>query len=50
VGGEDTEPDLTTIEFTAADLPEDPPAQDPGPLNDPVVGQSQQQQQVSAPC
>ena len=39
------EPDLTRIEFTAADLPEDPPAQDPGPLNDTVVGQSQQQQQ-----
>jgi hypothetical protein len=39
------EPEHTTIEFTAADLPEDPPVQDPGPLNDPVVGQSQQQQQ-----
>ena len=39
------EPDLTRIEFTAADLPDDPPAQDPGPLNDTVVGQSQQQQQ-----
>ncbi len=38
-------PTCTTIEFTAADLPEDPPAQDPGPLNDTVVGQSQQQQQ-----
>jgi uncharacterized circularly permuted ATP-grasp superfamily protein len=49
VGGEqDAEPDLTTIEFTAADLPEDPPAQDPGPLNDTVVGQSQQQQQAGA--
>ena len=35
------EPDLTRIEFTAADLPDDPPAQDPGPLNDTVVGQSQ---------
>jgi uncharacterized circularly permuted ATP-grasp superfamily protein len=42
---EPEEPDLTTIEFTAADLPEDPPAQDRGPLNDTVVGQSQQQQQ-----
>jgi hypothetical protein len=50
VGGEDGEPDLTTIEFTAADLPEDPPAQDPGPRGDPVVGQSQQQQQGSVPC
>ncbi len=49
---EPAEPDLTRIEFTAADLPEDPPAQDPGPLNDTVVGQSQQQQQqgVEAPC
>jgi hypothetical protein len=48
------EPDLTRIEFTPADLSEDPPAPDPGPLNDTVVGQSQQQQQgaetaVSAP-
>jgi uncharacterized circularly permuted ATP-grasp superfamily protein len=40
------EPDLTRIEFTAADLPDDPPAQDPGPLNDTVVGQSEQQQQL----
>jgi hypothetical protein len=39
------EPDLTRIEFTAADLPGDPPAQDPGPLSDAVLGQSQQQQQ-----
>jgi hypothetical protein len=42
---EPEEADLTRIEFTAADLPDDPPAQDPGPLNDTVVGQSQQQQQ-----
>jgi uncharacterized circularly permuted ATP-grasp superfamily protein len=49
VGGEDdAAPDLTTIEFTAADLPEEPPAQDPGPLNDTVVGQSQQQQQSAS--
>jgi uncharacterized circularly permuted ATP-grasp superfamily protein len=41
------EPDLTRLEFTAADLSEDPPAQDPGPLNDTVVGQSQQQQQAA---
>jgi hypothetical protein len=38
-------PDLTRIEFTAADIPADPPHQDPGPLGDTVVGQSQQQQQ-----
>jgi uncharacterized circularly permuted ATP-grasp superfamily protein len=47
------EPHLTRIEFTAADLPEEPPAQDPGPLGDTVVGQSQQQQQsasVQGPC
>ncbi|HEY0401684.1 MAG TPA: hypothetical protein VGD09_06665, partial [Blastococcus sp.] len=42
------EPDLTRIEFTAADLPDDPPGQDPGPLNDTVVGQSQQQQQSAS--
>jgi uncharacterized circularly permuted ATP-grasp superfamily protein len=42
------EPDLTRLEFTAADLSDDPPAQDPGPLNDTVVGQSQQQQQSGA--
>ncbi|HEY4630195.1 MAG TPA: circularly permuted type 2 ATP-grasp protein, partial [Blastococcus sp.] len=42
---EPEEPEHTTIEFTAADLPEDPPAQDVGPLNDTVMGQSQQQQQ-----
>jgi uncharacterized circularly permuted ATP-grasp superfamily protein len=42
---EPEEADLTRIEFTAADLPDDPPAQDPGPLDDTVVGQSQQQQQ-----
>ena len=41
--------DLTRIEFTAADLPDEPPAQDPGPLNDTVVGQSQQQQQQTGP-
>src|SRR3954466_7277916 len=41
------EADLTRLEFTAADLSEDPPAPDPGPLNDTVVGQSQQQQQAS---
>ncbi|MCW2684707.1 MAG: hypothetical protein JWP33_2620, partial [Blastococcus sp.] len=38
-------PDLTRIEFTAADIPTDPPHQDPGPLGDTGVGQSQQQQQ-----
>jgi uncharacterized circularly permuted ATP-grasp superfamily protein len=38
-------PDLTRIEFTAADLPEDHPAPDPGPSHDPTIGQSQQQQQ-----
>jgi uncharacterized circularly permuted ATP-grasp superfamily protein len=43
------EPDRTRIEFTAADLPEDPPTQDPGPLGDTVVGQSQQQQQKKDP-
>jgi uncharacterized circularly permuted ATP-grasp superfamily protein len=42
------EPDRTRIEFTAADLPEDPPTQDPGPLGDTVVGQSQQQQQSAS--
>jgi uncharacterized circularly permuted ATP-grasp superfamily protein len=46
VVGVDAPADLTTIEFTAADLPDDPPGQDPGPLGDTVVGQSQQQQQV----
>ncbi|MGZ6869751.1 MAG: circularly permuted type 2 ATP-grasp protein, partial [Frankiaceae bacterium] len=40
------EPEFTRIEFTTADLPDDPPAQDPGPLGDTVVGQSQQQQQA----
>src|SRR5215218_9790205 len=47
-GGHDVAPGLTTIEFTPADLPEEPPAQDPGPLNDTVVGQSQQQQQSAS--
>ena len=42
---EPEQPDHTLIEFTAADLPDDPPAQDPGLLNYTVVGQSQQQQQ-----
>jgi uncharacterized circularly permuted ATP-grasp superfamily protein len=45
VAGDDLPPDLTTIEFTSADLPEDPPAQDPGPPSDPAIGQAQQQQQ-----
>jgi uncharacterized circularly permuted ATP-grasp superfamily protein len=49
-GRDDTEPDLTRIEFTQADLPEDPPAQDPGPLSDPAIGQSQQQQQGATTC
>jgi uncharacterized circularly permuted ATP-grasp superfamily protein len=44
------QPELTTIEFTPADLPEDPPGQDPGPLSDPAVGQSQQQQQQKDPA
>lgn len=38
-------PDRTQIEFTTADLPAEPPAQDPGPANDNAVGQGQQQQQ-----
>jgi uncharacterized circularly permuted ATP-grasp superfamily protein len=38
-------PDLTRIEFTAEDLPTDPPAQDPGPANDNAIAQGQQQQQ-----
>jgi hypothetical protein len=46
---DDVEPDLTRIEFTADDIPEDPPAQDPGPLGDTVVGQGQQQQQSKDP-
>ncbi len=41
------EPDLTRIEFTAADLPDEPPAQDPGPLGDAVAGQAEQQQQAA---
>jgi hypothetical protein len=39
-------PDLTTIEFAVAELPEDHQGQDPGPLGDPAIGQSQQQQQL----
>jgi hypothetical protein len=39
------EHDVTRIEFTTADLPAEPPAQDPGPANDNAVAQSQQQQQ-----
>ena len=38
-------PTSRPIEFTSADLPEEPPRQDPGPFDDAVVGQSQQQQQ-----
>ena len=30
-------PTSTTVEFTAADLPEDPPHQDPGPFDDAVA-------------
>ena len=37
--------ELVFTESARADLPEEPPAQDPGPLGDTVVGQSQQQQQ-----
>jgi hypothetical protein len=49
--GDAVEPEFTRIEFTTADLPDEPPAQDPGPLGDTVVGQSQQQQQgVTRPC
>jgi uncharacterized circularly permuted ATP-grasp superfamily protein len=47
---EPEELDQTTIEITAADFPEDRPAQDPGPLNDTVIGQSQQQQQAAGPA
>jgi hypothetical protein len=36
------------VEFTYAELPEDPPHQDPGPWDDAVLGQSQQQQQTGA--
>ncbi|MCW2581346.1 MAG: hypothetical protein JWQ53_136, partial [Klenkia sp.] len=38
-------PDRTQIEFTTADLPAEPPAQDPGPANDNAIAQGQQQQQ-----
>jgi uncharacterized circularly permuted ATP-grasp superfamily protein len=38
-------PDVTRIEFTTADLPAEPPAQDPGPANDNATAQAQQQQQ-----
>jgi hypothetical protein len=41
-------PDLTRIEFTSADLPEDPPAQDPGPVAEAALAQSQQQQQTAS--
>jgi hypothetical protein len=54
---DDAAPGQTTIEFTTADLPADPPAQDPGPLGEPGADQSQQQQQqrpaemaISAGC
>ncbi|MCU1619758.1 MAG: hypothetical protein JWR41_1764, partial [Modestobacter sp.] len=43
---DDAVPDLTTIEFTTADLPGEPPVQDPGPLGEPGADQSQQQQQA----
>ena len=39
---------MTRIEFTTADLPGEPPAQDPGPANDNAVAQGQQQQQALA--
>ena len=42
------EPVVTRIEFTTADLPAEPPGQDPGPPNDNAVAQSQQQQQGRA--
>jgi uncharacterized circularly permuted ATP-grasp superfamily protein len=38
-------PEVTRIEFTTADLPTEPPAQDPGPHNDNALAESQQQQQ-----
>jgi uncharacterized circularly permuted ATP-grasp superfamily protein len=44
------EHDVTRIEFTTADLPAEPPAQDPGPPNDNAIAQSQQQQQGVIPC
>jgi uncharacterized circularly permuted ATP-grasp superfamily protein len=51
---DDAAPDLTTIEFTTADLAGEPPGQDPGPLGELGADQSQQQQQgaemaISAP-
>jgi uncharacterized circularly permuted ATP-grasp superfamily protein len=46
---EPEEPDHTTIEFSTADLSGDAPGQDPGPLADLAVGQSQQQQQSKDP-
>jgi hypothetical protein len=50
VRDDDAGADLTRIEFTAADLPEDPPAQDPGPLSEAALTQSQQQQQGATRC
>lgn len=47
---EDAAPETTTIEFTTADLPEEPPTQDPGPVSDNALAQSQQQQQEGAAC
>src|SRR3712207_2811009 len=38
-------PEVTRIEFTTADLPAEPPGQDPGPANDNAAAQAQQQQQ-----
>jgi hypothetical protein len=46
---DDGGPDLTRIEFTTADLPEDPPVQDPGPVSEAALAQSQQQQQSKDP-
>jgi hypothetical protein len=40
--------DVTRIEFTTADLPAEPPAQDPGPANDNATAQAQQQQQSAS--
>src|SRR4051794_21686543 len=42
---ESAEPDLTRIEFSTADLAGERPGQDPGPVTDAALGQSQQQQQ-----
>jgi hypothetical protein len=44
------EQDVTRIEFTTADLPAEPPGQDPGPANDNAIAQSQQQQQWKDPA